>query len=63
MVEMSQRIDCVCIRMHRWASQQLAKAGILLWTKALCDASRQTDRREDLWAAGQLHYLGRAEAS
>jgi hypothetical protein len=27
MVEMAQRVDCVCIRLQRWASQQLAKAG------------------------------------
>ena len=25
--------DCVCIRLQRWASQQLAKAGGLLWTR------------------------------
>lgn len=29
MVEMAQTIDCVCILLQRWASQQLAKAGRL----------------------------------
>lgn len=33
MVEMAHRVDCVCICLQRWASQQLAKAGRLsLWT-------------------------------
>lgn len=71
MVEMAQRADCVCIRLQRWASQQLAKAGRQMvvderavhYYLVLCDAStasRQTGRREDLWAAGLLHYLGPA---
>ena len=66
MVEMAQRVDCVCIRLQRWASQQLAKAGRQMvvderavhYYLVLCDAStasRQTGRREDLWAAGLLH--------
>ena len=67
MVEMAQRIDCVCLLLQRWASQQPAKAGktmIVDESTVRYDASTQASRLDsswqDLWAAGLLHYLGPA---
>ena len=53
---MTQRIDCVCVRLQHWAGQQLAKAGGLLRTRSPCDASKQAGRQTGGRMIGLLDY-------